>query len=96
MIHPYSEHLHFPRRLSPSTWLSDKPLDTSRSVTMETITMKRQCWAFDGVVSGIENIYTDPIEGFTVVAGFRCERCCKVFFASDINDFVHECMDPEN
>lgn len=95
MISPYHEFLRFPRRLSPMPRFTDH-FDPKNSVQYDIVTMKCQAWAFDGSVEGIRKMYSDPIDGFTICEGFRCEVCSRTFFASELNDYAHECMEPVN
>jgi hypothetical protein len=96
MISPFHEFIKFPRRLSPMPRFTDASFDPKTAVQYEVITMKRQAWAFDGQVSGIRRIYYDPVDGFTICEGFRCEVCNRTFFATELDDYAHECMEPVN
>ena len=97
MISPFHEVIRFPRRLAPPPFFSDALYDLNPAGCdrYETVNMKFQYWAINGIVTGIPVIYVDPSNGFMIVKGFRCERCHKIFFAAEINDFSHECMEPE-
>jgi hypothetical protein len=101
MISPFHEFIRFPRRLSPFPRFSAAIADVWKSnpanfTQYETITMRRQMWAIEGEVKGTRIFYTDPETKFNVIEGFRCERCNRTFFASELNDFSHECMEPAN
>lgn len=54
-------------------------------------------WIFpESTVKGIRAHHYDatPTSPAGVIArGYRCEVCNRVFFAADIDDFRHECMD---
>jgi hypothetical protein len=93
MTSPFHEVIRFPRKLKPFPVFSDAPFNPMNAALYETINMKFQYWAINGIVKGIPVTYVDPNDGFMVIKGFRCERCNKVFFAAEINDFAHECMD---
>lgn len=98
MTSPIHEFIRFPRRLSPLPSFSAAPWNSNPAncAQYEVITMKRQYWAIEGEVTGIRKLYADAVDGFSIIEGFRCERCNKVFFAAEINDFAHECMESVN
>ena len=75
-----------------------QPYDTS-------VRMHEQWWFFpNSTVKGVPNRYVpgqcveldgvDQERGVGVmVRGYRCEDCKRVFFAADMEDFYHECME---
>jgi hypothetical protein len=79
--------------MTPIPTFSDAPFDPPTTAQYEVISMKRQMWAIDGDVKGTAVFYTEPETKLNVIEGFRCERCNRTFFASELNDFSHECME---
>ena len=97
MISPFHESIRFPRKLPLMPVFSfGNTFDPKTPANYEVISMKRQMWAVDGDVKGTPIYYTDPKTKFNVIEGFRCERCNRTFFAANLNDFAHECMDAAN
>lgn len=77
--------------------LSYGPFDINSYVSYERILMYGETWAFAGQARGITSGRYTVMDGDRVwlAMGYRCERCHKVFFAAELEDFIHECMEAE-